>query len=82
MQWIRSSAKARQTKSKARIKAFDELVEKQANRRLGSAQILIQIPERLGNTVIEASNLSKSYGDKLLFENLSVSACRRAASSA
>ena len=73
LQWIRSSAKARQTKSKARIKAFDELVEKQANRRLGSAQILIQIPERLGNTVIEASNLTKSYGDKLLFENLSFS---------
>ncbi len=73
LQWIRSSAKARQTKSKARIKAFDELVEKQANRRLGSAQILIQIPERLGNTVIEAENLSKSYGDKLLFENLSFS---------
>ncbi len=73
LQWIRSSAKARQTKSKARIKAFDELVEKQANRRLGSAQILIQIPERLGNTVIEAKNLTKSYGDKLLFENLSFS---------
>jgi ATP-binding cassette ChvD family protein len=73
LSWIRSSAKARQTKSKARIKAFDELVEKQANRRLGSAQILIQIPERLGNTVIEANNLSKSYGDKLLFENLSFS---------
>jgi ATP-binding cassette ChvD family protein len=73
LQWIRSSAKARQTKSKARIKAFDELVEKQANRRLGSAQILIQIPERLGNTVIEAKNLTKSYGEKLLFENLSFS---------
>ena len=73
LQWIRSSAKARQTKSKARIKAFDELVEKQANRRLGSAQILIQIPERLGNTVIEANNLTKAYGDKLLFENLSFS---------
>jgi ATP-binding cassette ChvD family protein len=73
LQWIRSSAKARQTKSKARIKAFDELVEKQANRRLGGAQILIQIPERLGNTVIEAHNLTKSYGDKLLFENLSFS---------
>ncbi|MBC7506120.1 MAG: energy-dependent translational throttle protein EttA, partial [Sandarakinorhabdus sp.] len=73
LQWIRSSAKARQTKSKARIKAFDELVEKQANRRLGSAQILIQIPERLGNTVIEANALTKSYGDKLLFENLSFS---------
>jgi ATP-binding cassette ChvD family protein len=73
LEWIRASPKARQTKSKARIKAFDELVEKQANRRLGEAQILIQIPERLGNKVIEAHNLTKSYGEKLLFENLSFS---------
>ncbi|MEY4849195.1 energy-dependent translational throttle protein EttA [Sandarakinorhabdus limnophila] len=73
LEWIRASPKARQTKSKARIKAFDELVEKQANRRLGEAQILIQIPERLGNRVIEAHNLTKSYGDKLLFENLTFS---------
>ncbi len=71
--WIRSSPKARQSKSKARIKAFDELVEKQANRRLGSAQILIQIPERLGNTVIEAKNLTKSYGDRVLIDDLSFS---------
>ena len=73
LEWIRASPKTRQTKSKARIKAFDELVEKQANRRLGEAQILIQVPERLGNRVIEAKNLTKSYGDKLLFENLSFS---------
>jgi ATP-binding cassette ChvD family protein len=70
LQWIRQSPKARQTKSKARIRAFDELVEKQADRRPGSAQILIQIPERLGGNVIEAQNLTKSYGDKLLFEDL------------
>ena len=73
LEWIRASPKARQTKSKARIKAFDQLVESTANRRLGEAQILIQIPERLGNKVIEAHNLTKSYGDKLLFENLSFS---------
>ena len=73
LEWIRASPKARQTKSKARIRAFDELVEKQANRRLGEAQILIQVPERLGNKVIEANNLTKSYGDKLLFENLTFS---------
>ncbi len=71
LQWIRQSPKARQTKSKARIKAFDELVEKQADRRPGGSQILIQIPERLGGKVIEAEGLTKSYGDKLLFENLS-----------
>ena len=70
LQWIRQSPKARQTKSKARIRAFDELVEKQANRAPGKAQILIQIPERLGGNVIEAKGLTKSYGDKLLFEGL------------
>jgi ATP-binding cassette ChvD family protein len=70
LQWIRQSPKARQTKSKARIRAFDELVERQADRRPGAAQILIQIPERLGGNVIEAHGLTKSYGDKLLFEGL------------
>jgi energy-dependent translational throttle protein EttA len=71
--WMRQTPKARQTKSKARIKAFDELVKSQENRAVGKAQILIQIPERLGGKVIEAQGLSKSYGDKLLFENLSFS---------
>ncbi len=68
--WIRQSPKARQTKSKARIKAFDELVAAQENRTVGKAQILIQMPERLGNNVIEAQGLTKAYGDKLLFEDL------------
>ena len=71
LEWIRQSPKARQTKSKARIRAFDELVEKQNNRKPGANQILIQIPERLGGNVIEAKGLTKSYGDKLLFEDLS-----------
>jgi energy-dependent translational throttle protein EttA len=73
LDWIRRSPKARQTKSKARIKAFDELVEAQENRTPGKAQILIQVPERLGGTVIEAKGLTKAYGDKLLFEDLSFS---------
>ena len=73
LEWIRQSPKARQSKYKARIKAFDELVDKQNDRRPGSAQILIQVPERLGGTVIEAKNLTKAYGDKLLFENLTFS---------
>ncbi|HEU0135220.1 MAG TPA: ATP-binding cassette domain-containing protein, partial [Allosphingosinicella sp.] len=73
LDWIRRSPKARQTKSKARIKAFDELVEAQENRTPGKAQILIQVPERLGGTVIEAQGLSKAYGDKLLFDDLSFS---------
>ena len=71
LEWIRQSPKARQTKSKARIKAFDELVEKQGERRPGANQILIQIPERLGGKVIEIKGVSKAYGDKLLFEDLS-----------
>ncbi|MDX3900068.1 MAG: energy-dependent translational throttle protein EttA [Sphingobium sp.] len=70
LEWIRQSPKARQTKSKARIRAFDELVEKQENRAPGKAQIVIQTPKRLGGQVIEAHGLTKSYGDKLLFENL------------
>jgi energy-dependent translational throttle protein EttA len=70
LQWIRQSPKARQTKSKARIKAFDELVEKQADRRPGGAQILIQLPKRLGGNVIDAERLTKAYGDKLLFDDL------------
>src|SRR5690242_2674617 len=70
LEWIRQSPKARQTKSKARIRAFDELVERQENRAVGKAQILIQIPERLGGKVIEAKGVTKAYGDKLLFENL------------
>jgi len=71
LEWIRQSPKARQTKSKARIRAFDELVEKQENRAPGKAQIVIQTPERLGGKVIEIKNVTKAYGDKLLFENLS-----------
>ena len=73
LEWIRRSPKARQAKSKARIKSFDALVEAQENRAPGKAQILIQVPERLGGKVIEAKGLTKAYGDKLLFENLSFS---------
>jgi ATP-binding cassette ChvD family protein len=71
LEWIQQSPKARQTKSKARIKSFDQLVEAQENRTPGKAQIVIQIPERLGSKVIEVKNVTKAYGDKLLFENLS-----------
>ena len=71
LEWIRAGTKGRQTKSKARIKAFDQLVESSEKRIINKAQIIIQVPERLGGKVIEANNLSKAYGDKLLFENLS-----------
>jgi ATPase subunit of ABC transporter with duplicated ATPase domains len=79
LEWIRRSPKARQAKSKARIRAFDELVEAQENRTPGKAQILIQLPERLGGNVIDA-NLSKSYGDKQLLVDDRPSSCPPAAS--
>src|SRR5437868_9623563 len=71
LEWIRQGAKARQTKSKARIAKFDQLVANQEKYVPGKAEILIQVPERLGGKVIEVNNLTKAYGDHLLFENLS-----------
>ena len=71
LEWIRQTPAARQTKSKARIRKFEQLQEAQNNRKPGKAQIVIQVPERLGGKVIEAKGLTKAYGDKLLFENLS-----------
>ncbi|TPG12840.1 energy-dependent translational throttle protein EttA [Sphingomonas oligophenolica] len=71
LEWIRQGSKARQTKSKARIANFDRLVAAQEGRSPGKAQIVIQVPERLGGKVIELDNVSKAYGDKLLFDNLS-----------
>ncbi|VWX51422.1 energy-dependent translational throttle protein EttA [Novosphingobium sp. 9U] len=71
LEWIRQTPAARQTKSKARIRKFEQLQEAQNNRKPGKAQIVIQVPERLGGKVIEAKGVTKAYGDKLLFENLS-----------
>ncbi|MQX38137.1 energy-dependent translational throttle protein EttA [Roseospira navarrensis] len=70
LEWIRSSPKARQSKSKARITAFDELVSRAADR--GPDQLSITIPpgDRLGNRVIEAEGLTKGFGDRLLIEGL------------
>jgi len=70
-EWIASSPKARQTKSKARIKAYEELVEASANRKPTDTQIVIPLSERLGNRVIEVEGLSKGFGDELLIEDLS-----------
>jgi ATP-binding cassette ChvD family protein len=69
-EWIRSSPKARQAKSKARIKAYDELVESAAGRRPGDAQIVIPIAERLGGVVIEVEGISKAYNGKVLIDDL------------
>ncbi|RME62315.1 MAG: energy-dependent translational throttle protein EttA, partial [Alphaproteobacteria bacterium] len=73
LEWIRANPKARQAKSKARIRAFDELVKRQNERIQGRAQILIQPPERLGDLVIEVAHLSKGYGERLLIDDLSFS---------
>jgi len=69
-EWIQSSPKARQTKSKARIKAFEELLDAANNRRPTDTQIVIPHGERLGNVVIEVEGLSKGYGDRLLIDDL------------
>jgi ATP-binding cassette ChvD family protein len=69
-EWIASSPKARQTKSKARIQAFENLLEQADKRRPSDTQIVIPHGERLGNVVIEVADLSKGYGDRLLIEDL------------
>jgi len=73
LDWIRQSPKARQAKSKARIKAYDEMLRVQEDRVSGPAQIKIQPPKRLGGKVIETEGLTKAFGDKLLFDDLSFS---------
>ena len=70
-EWIAASPKARQSKSKARITRYDELVAKQNDKIDASAQIVIPIDERLGNNVIEFEHLNKAFGDRLLIEDLS-----------
>jgi ATP-binding cassette ChvD family protein len=69
-EWIQSSPKARQTKSKARIQAFENLLEQANNRRPTDTQIVIPHGERLGNVVIEVADLDKGFGEQLLIENL------------
>ena len=70
-EWIAQSPRARQAKSKARLKSYDELLKRNQERAPGTAQIIIPPGERLGDTVIEADGLSKGYGDKLLIDGLS-----------
>ncbi len=73
LEWVRSGAKARQAKSKARLAAYDRMVTEQESSRHAQSFAAIQIPPgpRLGNLVLEASHLTKSYGDKVLFKDLS-----------
>jgi ATP-binding cassette ChvD family protein len=70
-EWIASSPKARQAKSKARVKAYEDLLAQATAVRSGEAQIVIPPGPRLGSLVVEADGLSKSYGDRLLVDSLS-----------
>jgi len=72
LEWVRSGAKARQAKSKARLAAYERMVEEQEQQRGAQTHAVIQIPPgpRLGNVVLEVNGLEKSYGDKLLFKDL------------
>jgi energy-dependent translational throttle protein EttA len=71
LKWVRSNAKARQTKSKARLARFEELSDVDYQRRNETNEIFIPVAERLGNEVIEFKGVSKSFGDRLLIDNLS-----------
>ncbi|HXI18733.1 MAG TPA: energy-dependent translational throttle protein EttA, partial [Chloroflexota bacterium] len=73
LDWVRSNAKARQSKSKARLAAYDEMVRESENARGAQSQAHIQIPPgpRLGNLVLEAEGLTKSFGDRVLFKDVS-----------
>jgi len=73
LEWIRSGAKARQAKSKARISKYNEMAGQTVLERSSAAQIIIPNGERLGSKVIEVENLTKHMGDKLLIENLTFS---------
>ena len=70
LEWIRSGAKARQAKGKARLSRYNEMANQTVTERATSAQIIIPNGERLGNKVIEVTGLKKHMGDKLLIEDL------------
>ena len=71
LEWIRMSPKARQAKSKARVAAYEKLAAEQAAVRDSEIEIFIPASRSLGDQVIDVENISKAFGDKLLFENLS-----------
>ena len=70
LEWVRMAPKARQAKSKARLNAYDRLLNEDIKEKEEKLQIFIPNGPRLGDKVIEAINVSKAYGDKLLYENL------------
>ena len=70
LEWIRSSAKARQSKGQARINAYEQMLNQNVEEQEKKFEIIIPPGPRLGNLVVEATGVSKGYDDKLLFENL------------
>jgi ATP-binding cassette ChvD family protein len=70
-EWIKMSPRARQAKSKARISSYEQMLNEQTEQRQKDLEIYIPPGPRLGNVVIEAENISKAYGDKILFEDFS-----------
>jgi sulfate-transporting ATPase len=70
LEWIRMSPRARQAKSKARITAYEQLLQQQQEKRTDQVEISIPPGPRLGNVVVEAEKLTKGYGDNLLIDNL------------
>ena len=73
LEWVRSSPKARQSKSKARIAAYDRMVSEQFEEQISEFEMQIPPGAHLGDLVIEAKNISKGFGDKILMEDLSFS---------
>ncbi|MGB5708810.1 MAG: energy-dependent translational throttle protein EttA [Arenicellales bacterium] len=73
LEWVRAGVKGRQTKSKARLKRFEELSSSDYQKRAETNEIYIPPGPRLGDLVVEANGVSKSYGDRLLYENLNFS---------
>jgi ATP-binding cassette ChvD family protein len=73
LEWVRMAPRARQAKSKARVQKFEELAQRDTAERVMQHEIVIPPPQRLGNDVVNAKDLRKAYGDKLLFEGLSFS---------
>jgi ATP-binding cassette ChvD family protein len=71
LEWVRMAPKARQAKSKARLSAYEKMLSEEAKEKEAKLELYIPPGPRLGNKVIIAENVSKAYGDKLLFENLS-----------
>src|SRR5204863_4546452 len=71
LEWVRTSPKGRNVKQKARLAAYDRLLNEDQKEREDKLELFIPPGPRLGSVVIEANNISKAYGDKVLFENLS-----------